>query len=88
MLPETALELGRQAILLVLLLSAPLLMVGLAVGVVVGILQTVTNIQEQTLAFVPKILAVMTACLLLLPWLLARMSDYTHELFVSLSQNL
>ena len=77
-------DLARNAVMLTLLLSGPLLMVALVVGLVISVFQAVTQIQEQTLSFVPKLFAVGAAFLLALPWMLQLMVKYTTELFRSI----
>lgn len=77
-------DLARNAIMLALLVAGPMLIVALLVGLVVSVLQAVTQIQEQTLAFVPKLVAVSVVFLLALPWLLQLLVRYTTELFRSL----
>ena len=67
-----------------LLLSGPLLAAALGVGLIVSVLQAVTSIQEQTLSFVPKLIAVGAVFLVLLSWMLQQLVRYTHDLFVSL----
>ena len=67
------------------IIAAPILLVSLAVGLIVSILQAATSIQEPTLSFVPKIAAVLGLLLLLGPWLAASMVDYTRALFGSIS---
>ncbi len=79
-----ALELGRNALMTTLLLSAPMLIVALVVGLVVSVLQALTQINEATLAFVPKILAVFAALALAGPWLISTLLSYTVSLFNSL----
>ena len=76
-------DLARNAIMTGLLLSGPLLAVALIVGLVVSVIQAVTQIQEQTLAFVPKLLAVAGTALVALPWMIQVMIKYTTELFRS-----
>jgi flagellar biosynthetic protein FliQ len=76
-------DLARNAILTGLLLAGPLLAVALAVGLVVSVIQAVTQIQEQTLTFVPKLLAVSGTVLVALPWMIQVMIKYTTELFRS-----
>ena len=71
----------REAFLLMLILSAPVLAVGLVVGLVVSILQAVTQIQEQTLVFVPKILAIVAATVLLLSWMSVKLMEFSTEMF-------
>lgn len=81
---DLAIQLGRDALMMVMLISAPMLGLGLLVGLVVSIFQATTQIQEQTLAFIPKIIAVFVAVLVFGPWMLAMLVDYTRELFVRL----
>ena len=64
-----------------LLVSAPVLLVGLVVGLVISIFQAVTQVHEMTLAFVPKIIAVMLALLFAAPWMLDQLVSFTHNLF-------
>jgi flagellar biosynthetic protein FliQ len=77
-------DLARNAIMLALLVAGPMLIVALLVGLTVSVLQAVTQIQEQTLAFVPKLIGVSVVFLLALPWLLQLLVKYTTELFRSL----
>ncbi|HEX3159030.1 MAG TPA: flagellar biosynthesis protein FliQ [Gemmatimonadaceae bacterium] len=77
-------DLARNAIFLALLLAAPMLLVALGVGLIVSVLQAVTQIQEQTLAFVPKLVAVGAIFLVALPWMLQLAVRYTTELFRSI----
>ena len=78
-------DIARDAIYLILEVSAPMLLASLVVGLVVSILQTVTSIQEQTLTFVPKLLAVLLALLLAGSWILNSLRDYTVTLFNNFS---
>jgi flagellar biosynthetic protein FliQ len=71
----------RQGILETLILAAPLLLSALAVGLVVAILQATTTIQEQTLTFVPKVLAILLVLALLGGWMFSSLGEYTTELF-------
>jgi len=80
LIPE-AIEMVRQTLLLAMIVSAPMLLIGLAVGVIVSLFQAVTQIQEQTLTFVPKIAAMIAAALLLMPWISQRLLDYATVLF-------
>jgi flagellar biosynthetic protein FliQ len=77
-------DLARNAIMLALLIAGPMLVVALLVGLAVSILQAVTQIQEQTLAFVPKLVGVSAVFLLALPWILQLLVKYTTELFRSI----
>jgi flagellar biosynthetic protein FliQ len=73
-----------EMIKVTLLVAAPMLIVGLVVGLVISIFQAVTQIQEMTLVFVPKIFAVLLAMIFALPWMLNMLVDYTHNLFVNI----
>ena len=77
-------DLARNAIMVAMLISAPLLLVALLVGLVVSIIQTMTQVQEQTLSFVPKLLAVGATMLVALPWMLQLLVEYTANLFRSM----
>lgn len=77
-------DLARNAILLAFALAGPMLVVALGVGLLVSIFQAVTQIQEQTLAFVPKLIAVAVVFLVALPWMLQLSVKYTSELFRSI----
>lgn len=71
----------REAILLIIKLSMPILLVALAIGVIISLLQALTQIQEQTLTFVPKMLAVFGVLLLLLPFMLGSLQDFAGDIF-------
>jgi len=75
---------ATEAIKVTLLLSAPMLVVGLVVGLIISIFQAVTQVQEMTLTFVPKIIAVMVALLVALPWMINLILSYTQNLFSSI----
>lgn len=79
-------EMGQQAMLTILIMSAPMLGFGLIIGLGVSIFQTITSIQEQTLTFVPKIVAVFASVIIFGPWLLSIIINYTNELFNNLSR--
>jgi flagellar biosynthetic protein FliQ len=76
------LDIGREAIWLTVIISAPCMLVGLAVGFGVSLLQTLTQIQEQTLVFVPKILSIFVALLLFLPIMGGLLGRFTQDIFV------
>ena len=78
---DLVIGLMAEAVKVTLLLAAPMLIVGLVVGLIVSIFQAVTQIQEMTLAFVPKIIAVMVALIIALPWMLNLAVTYTQKLF-------
>lgn len=77
-------DLGRRAFLVTLALGGPILGMGMAVGLLVAILQAVTSVQEMTLTFVPKIVAVMAAVAFFGPWMLTVMLRFTFDLFTVL----
>lgn len=79
-------DLFQQAMLKIIFLSAPMILLALIVGLVVSIFQATTQIQEQTLAFAPKILAVLIAFIVFGPWLLTSIVEYTQDLFINLNQ--
>ncbi|NCB76711.1 flagellar biosynthesis protein FliQ [Anaeroarcus burkinensis] len=81
---DYAVELGRDALLMVMLVSAPMLGLGLLVGLLVSVFQATTQIQEQTLAFIPKIIAVFVAILIFGPWMLRLLMDYMQQLLLIL----
>lgn len=83
---QHAVDLGREALWVTLKLSVPLLVVGLVVGLCVSLVQAVTQIQEQTLAFIPKILAVVATLFILLPWMLLVIIEYAGRLLGELSR--
>ena len=78
-------DIARQAVYLVLKASAPMLIASLVVGLIVSVLQTVTSIQEQTLSFVPKLIAVFLVLILAGSWILNSLKEYTVELFSNFS---
>jgi flagellar biosynthetic protein FliQ len=79
--PSIAVDIGRQALFITLLISGPLLLAGLVVGLLIGVFQAVTQIHEMTLTFIPKILVMVGVFLALLPWMLIKLLDYTITLF-------
>ncbi len=79
---DQATEFIRHTLVLTLIVSAPMLIIGLGVGVVVSLLQAVTQIQEQTLTFIPKIAAMFAAAILLLPWIGQRLLEYTASMLL------
>lgn len=76
-------DIAKQAIFLVLKLAAPMLIASLVIGLIVSVLQTVTSIQEQTLTFVPKLIAVFLVLMLFGNWILTNLKDFTIELFTN-----
>ncbi len=83
MTPTEAIDLGRQAVMLTLIVGAPVLLTGLIVGATVSVMQAVTQVQEQTLSFVPKIVAMLIAAAIVGPWMLARLVEFAAEMFAA-----
>ena len=81
---DLVIQLGQEALIVVLIVSAPMLGLGLAVGLAVSVFQATTSIQEQTLAFIPKIIAVFVAILIFGPWMLRIMVEFFSGIFISL----
>jgi flagellar biosynthetic protein FliQ len=81
---DLVIQLGQQALMIVMLVSAPMLGLGLLIGLLVSVFQATTSIQEQTLAFIPKIIAVFVAILIFGPWMLRIMVEYVTNIFVNL----
>jgi len=82
--PQSVVDLGREALTITLMVSAPPLLAGLAVGLTISIFQAVTQIQEFTLTFIPKILAVFVATMIFLPWMLQVFLGFTTNLFIQI----
>jgi flagellar biosynthetic protein FliQ len=78
--PQVAVDLARDAMVIATLIAAPVLVAGTVVGLIIGLLQALTQIQEQTVAFVPKLLAMIVTLGLSLPWILMRMIEYSQHL--------
>jgi flagellar biosynthetic protein FliQ len=79
--PATVIDIGQQALFVTMIVSGPMLIAGLAVGLIIGIFQAVTQIHEMTLTFIPKILAMIGVMMILMPWMLMKLVDYTIGLF-------
>lgn len=84
MTPESVMTMGRTAMEITLLVSAPLLLVALIVGLVVSIFQAATQINEQTLSFIPKLVAVFIALIVAGPWMLSVMLDYMRQVLTGI----
>jgi flagellar biosynthetic protein FliQ len=84
MTPETVVTIGRQALEMTLMLSAPLLITALAVGLIVGIFQAATQINEMTLSFIPKLLAMAAVLALTGPWMIRHLIEYSRHLIESI----
>jgi flagellar biosynthesis protein FliQ len=77
-------DLARQAVMLMLVVSAPVLVVGMVVGLVISILQAVTQVQEQTLSFVPKIVIMLLVGVLTAPWATQKLLEFSREMLGTL----
>jgi flagellar biosynthesis protein FliQ len=86
MTPESVMTLAHQAMMIALLLAAPLLLVALVVGLVVSLFQAATQINETTLSFIPKLLAVAVTLVIAGPWMLTMMLDYLRHILTSVPQ--
>lgn len=84
MTPSTVMEIGRQALEVTMMISAPLFIAALATGLLVSIFQAATSINEATLSFVPKLLVTFLVLLLAGPWMITVMTDYMRRLFESI----
>ncbi len=73
------LDIARDAMMTMLLVSAPMLVIGLVVGLIISVFQTLTHIQEMTLTFIPKILSIFAAMILFMPWMLRELTEFTHR---------
>lgn len=81
MTPELVVQLARRSFEATLLMAAPLLLFSLVVGLAISVFQAVTSINEATLAFAPKIVAVMIAVIIFFPWMMSYMTDFTREIY-------
>lgn len=84
MSPETVVTVGRQALELMLIVSAPLLLVALGVGLVVSFFQAITQLNEQTLSFLPKLLGVAVTMIVIGPWMISTLVDYLQRTIISI----
>lgn len=84
MSPEFVIKLGQEALTLILYVGGPILIVALVVGLAVSIFQAVTQVHEMTLTFIPKIIAVGMTLILILPWMMQRMIDFTTNLLLAI----
>jgi flagellar biosynthetic protein FliQ len=83
MSPEQATELIRDTLLLALVISGPMLVIGLVVGIIISLLQALTQIQEQTLTFIPKIVSMVLSAIALMPWMSHRLMQYAVDMFTN-----
>ena len=81
MTQQLVVNIGREALALILMVSGPMLLFGLIIGVAISIFQSVTQINEMTMTFVPKIVSVAVALLLFMPWMINMIVDFTHRMY-------
>lgn len=86
MSPESVVTIGRQGLELMLIVSAPLLLVALLVGLAVSVFQAVTQLNEQTLSFLPKLIAISLTLILVGPWMIATLVDYLQRTLIGIPQ--
>ncbi len=86
MTPETILGVGQNALTVTIMLAAPLLLSALAIGLLIGVLQAATQIQEMTLSFIPKLMVLVLALVIAGPWMLGLITDFTIQLFHSIPE--
>ncbi|MEW6762851.1 MAG: flagellar biosynthesis protein FliQ [Pseudomonadota bacterium] len=84
MTPETVMTMGRTAMEVTLMVSAPLLLVALIIGLVISIFQAATQINEATLSFIPKLVGIFVALVVAGPWMLSTMLDYMRQVFTGI----
>ncbi|CAH1387755.1 flagellar biosynthesis protein FliQ [Candidatus Nitrotoga sp. M5] len=84
MTPETVMTLGRQALELTLVVSAPMLLTALLIGLLISIFQAATQINEMTLSFIPKLIGMFSVLVIIGPWMVSMMLDYIQSLFSSI----
>ena len=84
MTPETVISVAQQALTVATLLAAPLLLGALATGLIIGVLQAATQINEMTLSFIPKLLALVAMLMVAGPWMLQEITSFTRQLIVSI----
>ncbi len=81
MSPESVIDVAQQALIVTCMLAAPLLLSALAIGLLIGVFQAATQIQEMTLSFIPKLIAVVVALFVAGPWMLRVLTDFTRRIF-------
>ena len=81
MTPQMVVSIGREALTVTMMVAGPMLLFGLIIGLIISIFQSVTQINEMTLTFVPKILGVAAALLIFLPWMINMLTDFTQHMF-------
>lgn len=85
MTPDSVMSFGRHAMEITLMISAPLLLVALGIGLIVSIFQAATQINETTLSFIPKLVGIFVTLIIAGPWMLSVLGDYMREVFMSIA---
>jgi flagellar biosynthetic protein FliQ len=86
MTTEMVISIGREALMLTIMVAGPMLTFGLVIGLVISVFQAVTQINEMTLTFVPKIIGIALALLIFLPWMINMLTDFTRHMFELIPQ--
>lgn len=81
--PENAIDLCRDALLSALIIGSPMLLIGMAAGLAIGLIQALTQVQDQTVSFVPKLIAMAAVMIICLPWLMMRLVEFTRTVFIN-----
>lgn len=84
MTPESVVTLGRHAVEVTFMIAAPMLLMALAIGLIVSIFQAATQINEQTLSFIPKLVGIFVSLVIAGPWMLSVMLDYMRQMFTGI----
>jgi flagellar biosynthetic protein FliQ len=84
MTPESIISIGQQSLLVLLMISAPMLLAALGVGLIVSVFQAATQINEMTLSFIPKLVAVFVTMVVAGPWMMATLIDYIRRLYTQI----
>jgi flagellar biosynthesis protein FliQ len=79
---DQAIDLLKQAMMMALIIVGPILVIGMVIGLIISVVQAITQIQEQTLSFVPKLFAMAIAVMIVMPWMFQRLIEYTRHLFM------
>ena len=82
---EQAIDLLREAMMMTMIIVGPILLIGMIIGLTISLIQAVTQIQEATLTFVPKIFAMGAAIVFVMPWMFQRLIEYTRHLFTTMN---
>lgn len=81
MIDDSSIELVREALIITMKIAAPIVVAGMAVGLLLSLVQSITSIQDQTVSLVPKIAAMLVVAIILIPWIMMRLAEYAAHLF-------